>query len=271
MASNNILLINDITGYGKVSTTAMIPVLSTYGYHTYDLPTALVSNTLEYGRHSILDTTEHMRETISVWKALGFSFDNIATGFINSREQVDLITELINEQSDPFVMVDPIMADNGCLYDGIYENVIDCNRRLASMSDLLVPNFTEATLLADMYTDRSSLDNEGYRKLSDALLDLGAKQVVISGCISSEDGSSFNLVRDNNYDSYISVPFEREPEQFVGTGDVFSAMTMAEYLNGNSLAGSVDKAAAFIQKLIHENGPDHDHYDLDIEKYLHFI
>ena len=62
MASNNILLINDITGYGKVSTTAMIPVLSTYGYHTYDLPTALVSNTLEYGRHSILDTTEHMRE-----------------------------------------------------------------------------------------------------------------------------------------------------------------------------------------------------------------
>lgn len=271
MKSDRILLINDITGYGRVSTTAMIPVLAAYGYHAYDLPTAIVSNTLEYGKHSILDTTDQMRATIDIWKELGFSFDNIATGFINSSEQVSLIEQLIAQQSDPFVLVDPIMADNGCLYDGMYENVIECNRHLASKADILVPNYTEATLLADMYTDRSSLYDDEYRRLSETLLDLGAKQAIISGCVSADDGSTFNLVQDANYDSYIAIPFERCPEQFVGTGDVFSAIIIAEYLKGNSLSGSVDTAAAFIRVLIRENSAEQDHYDINIEKCLRFL
>ena len=46
-SSKQILLINDICGYGKVALSAMIPVLTNMGYHIYNLPTALVSNTLE--------------------------------------------------------------------------------------------------------------------------------------------------------------------------------------------------------------------------------
>ena len=54
-----------------------MPVLTHMGHHIYNLPTALVSNTLDYGRFEILDTTDYMRNTIGVWKALGFSFDVI--------------------------------------------------------------------------------------------------------------------------------------------------------------------------------------------------
>lgn len=45
-----VLLINDLAGYGKVALSAMIPVLSHMGYNLYNLPTALVSNTLDYGK-----------------------------------------------------------------------------------------------------------------------------------------------------------------------------------------------------------------------------
>ena len=44
-----ILLINDIAGNSKVGMGAMVPVLSYMGYPTFNLPTALVSNTFNYG------------------------------------------------------------------------------------------------------------------------------------------------------------------------------------------------------------------------------
>ena len=48
--SKHILLVHDLAGYGKVSLSAMMPVLSHMGHHLYTLPTALVSNTLDYGK-----------------------------------------------------------------------------------------------------------------------------------------------------------------------------------------------------------------------------
>ena len=75
-----ILLINDVVGYGKVGMGAMLPILSYLGIPTYSLPTALVSNTLDYGKFNIQDTTEYIRGTLPVWKQLGFSFDAVCTG-----------------------------------------------------------------------------------------------------------------------------------------------------------------------------------------------
>ena len=85
--SPKILLIEDLAGYGKISLSAMIPIMSHMGYNLYNLPTALVSNTLDYGLFHMLETTGYMRETLKVWKELGFSFDAICTGMIVSEEQ----------------------------------------------------------------------------------------------------------------------------------------------------------------------------------------
>lgn len=46
-ACPQILLINDMAGYGKVALSVMIPVFSHLKYETFNLPTALVSNTLD--------------------------------------------------------------------------------------------------------------------------------------------------------------------------------------------------------------------------------
>ena len=46
--SMNVLLINDMCGFGKVALSAMMPVLSHMGFRLHNLPTALVSNTLNY-------------------------------------------------------------------------------------------------------------------------------------------------------------------------------------------------------------------------------
>ena len=113
MDEKQILLINDMAGYGKVATAAMLPILSYFGFPTYNLPTALVSNTLDYGKFNILETTDYIQGVFPVWKELGFSFDAIATGFIASERQAGIISNYCKEQSagGTVIFVDPIMGD----------------------------------------------------------------------------------------------------------------------------------------------------------------
>ena len=85
-------------GYGKVALAAMLPILSNMGHSVYNLPTALVSNTLDYGKFHILDTTEYMVQAIQVWKELDFRFDCITTGFLASAAQVGIIRDFIASQ-----------------------------------------------------------------------------------------------------------------------------------------------------------------------------
>lgn len=268
MRDKTILIVNDITGCGKVSTATMLPIMSLYGFHTYNLPTAVVSNTLDYGKFEILDTTDFMRNAIKVWNELGFKFDVIATGLINSDEQIEIICNLIDSQDNPFVMVDPIMAEDGELYPGMYPNVIECNRRLSSRADLIIPNLTEAEMITDMYLGRSSLTRDEYTKLTDALLALGPKSIVISGCLAEESGEAFNLVYEPGDSDYSMITFDRINETFIGTGDIFSSVLYSEYISGSSLKDSVTKASDFVRSVILGNLDNPDHFDLRFEKHL---
>ena len=123
MAKKQILLINDLAGYGKVATAAMLPILSYMGHPVYNLPTALVSNTLDYGKFNIMDTTDYIKGVFPVWKELGFRFDAIATGFIASERQAQIVAAYCREQAanGTVIFVDPIMGDEGKLYNGVTE------------------------------------------------------------------------------------------------------------------------------------------------------
>ena len=125
-----ILLINDVVGYGKVGMGAMLPILSYLGIPTYSLPTALVSNTLDYGKFNIQDTTDYIRGTLPVWKELGFSFDAVCTGLMFSDEQAKLVAGYCKEQGaqGTTVFVDPILGDGGRLYNGMTERQVELMR-----------------------------------------------------------------------------------------------------------------------------------------------
>ena len=165
--NKNILIINDMPGYGKVALAAMLPILSHMGHNIYNLPTALVSNTLDYGKFTILDTTDYMKKSIAVWKELGFSFDCITTGFLASAEQVDIIRAFIESQrkEDLLVMTDPIMGDEGKLYNGVTEETVENMRRLIGVADVIVPNLTEAEFLTERYRGAEALDRHQAREV----------------------------------------------------------------------------------------------------------
>ncbi len=274
MNSKNILLINDMPGYGKVALSAMLPILSKMGHSIYNLPTALVSNTLDYGKFEILETTNYMKNTIKVWDELGFTFDCISTGFIISSEQVEIITNYIQNQkkSNILVIVDPIMGDDGKLYNGITNETVNHMKKLSSFADILVPNFTEATFLAGVFTNKTVLEKQEINELIDKLIAQGSKSVVITSIIEKDTNTHLVCGYDDKTKSYFYLPYEYIPVRFPGTGDIFSAIMIGELLKDVSLEISVQKSMDIVANLIEKNKDSQDKYrGIFIEKDLDMI
>ena len=269
--SKNILIINDMPGYGKVALAAMLPILSNFGHSVYNLPTALVSNTLDYGKFTILDTTEYMKKSIAVWKELDFTFDCITTGFLASAEQVDIIRDFIASQQkeDLLVMTDPIMADDGKLYNGVTEETIANMRRLIGVADVIVPNLTEATFLTGRYVGQESLTQAEAKEVVDGLLSFGPRSVVVTSGVESETGNHVVWGYNHKNGAYFTIPYEFIKVHFPGTGDMFSAVLVGELLNGKPLESAVRRAMDVLETLILlERDENEKNKGIRIEKYL---
>ena len=86
-----ILLLSDSPSYGTVALRMASAVLEKLHYDVFSLPTALVSNTLNYGKAEILDTTEYLFHSLGIWKELGFSFSALFIGFVLENAQAERI------------------------------------------------------------------------------------------------------------------------------------------------------------------------------------
>ena len=247
--NKQVLLINDIAGYGKVALSAMIPVMSHMGSNIHNLPTAVVSNNLEYGKFDILDTTDYMKRTLAIWAELGFRFDAVATGFIVNEEQVEIISDFCHEQSKKgtVILCDPIMGDEGHLYPGIPEETIENMRNLISCSDYVVPNYTEAALLTNRAC-KSSFSEDEIRTIIDDLRALGAKSVVITS--TTINNEKMIACYDHISDKYFTVPYENVETNFPGTRDIFASVLLGSIMNGKTLQESVTRAAKTVRLMI---------------------
>ena len=270
MENHRILLVNDMPGYGKVALAAMIPVLSHMGFDLYNLPTALVSNTLDYGKFDILDTTEYMGNTIRIWEELGFDFDCICTGFIVSQQQAKLIAEYCSMQKSrkgAKIITDPIMGDNGRLYNGVSVQTIEAMKQLCRTADVIMPNLTEAALLAGMDAGRADWTESELRDMIIRLRSQGAGSVVITSAQIEGRTVIYGYSQENG--QYFQVPVDSIPVRFPGTGDLFSAVLTGQLLRGRTLEESAARAAGAVRTLIECSQESGDHYKgIFVERYL---
>lgn len=269
--SKNILIINDMPGYGKVALAAMLPILSNMGHSIYNLPTALVSNTLDYGKFTILDTTDYMVKAIAVWRELGFQFDCITTGFLASAAQVGIIRDFIASQKKEglLVMTDPIMGDDGKLYNGVTEETIGNMRRLIGVADVIVPNLTEGEFLTGLYQGKEALTREEARRVVDGLLSYGPRSVVVTSGQEEETGQHVVWGFDHKTKEYFTIPYRFIKVHFPGTGDMFSAVLTGELLAGKTFPQAVKRAMDVLERLIFlEQDEIEKNKGIRVEKYL---
>ena len=254
-------------------------ILSYFGYPTYNLPTALVSNTLDYGKFNILDTTEYIKGVFPVWKQLGFSFDAIATGFIASERQADIVARYCQEQAalGTTIFVDPIMGDEGKLYNGVTAATINSMREMLSVAHICYPNYTEACYLTGRayqpegiaYQPEGISQGEA-RSLLDHLRKTGTKSALVTSV--PVDGTPSVIGYNHMNGEYFQLTYEEIPVHFPGTGDIFSAVLIAHLLDGEELKHSVRMAMDAVYQLIDLNKDNLDkNRGIPLEQYLNIF
>lgn len=271
MKSKNVLAICDLPGYSKVALSAIIPILANLGHNVCNLPTALVSNPFEYGKFALLDTTDYMKQCMSVWTELGFSFDCITTGFLASAEQVRLIRDFIVSQKKDnlFVLTDPVMGDDGALYNGVSQEAVENMRGLIGVADVIVPNLTEAEFLAGLYEGREQLTQAEARQVIDGLRAFGTRSVVITSGAEAETGDHVVWGYDHRTGEYFRIPFRYIKAHFPGTGDMFASVLLGCLLEGKSLYDGVKRAMDVLEQLIFQQKDNEDkNRGLQIENFL---
>lgn len=144
-----IAVINDLSGLGKCSLTAAIPVISAMGIQACPLPTAVLSNQTGYASYFLDDYTPHMEAIMEQWQLRGFTPDGIYTGFLGSSAQADILLHFFAQFQTPqtITLVDPVMGDDGHTYDIFCDDFLEKMRLLVGRAQVITPNLTEALLL----------------------------------------------------------------------------------------------------------------------------
>lgn len=243
-----IAAIHDLSGIGRTSLMAVIPILSTMGFNVCPLPTAILSNHSQYPDFSFLDLTEEMPKIIDQWAKLGVNFDAIYTGYMGSPRQIEIVCGFIERfrRDETLVVVDPVLGDNGHLYSKMTQEMVEQMRRLARRADVLTPNLTEAfALLARPY--KTDCTTEELKDLIAELSEMGPDTVIITGVpVPGQSGLTSVIARSKSDLRTWKVTCPYLPAHYPGTGDSFTSVITGSLLQGDSLPIALDRAAQFI-------------------------
>ena len=268
-----IAAVHDLSGFGRVSLTVVIPILSSMGFQVCPLPTAVLSSHTQYPEFSILDLTDEMPRIIAEWKKLDVQFDAFYAGYLGAPRQVQIVSDFIDDfrQPDSLVVVDPVLGDNGRLYTNFDESIIREMRHLATKADVITPNLTELFYLMDKPYKADNTDEElkSYLRL---LSDAGPQVVIITSVPVHEESHKTSVYAYNRVgDRYWKITCPYLPANYPGTGDTFTSVITGALLQGDSLPIALDRATQFILQGIRATfGYEYDNREgILLEKVLH--
>ena len=244
-----IAVINDMTGFGRCSLAVALPVISHLKIQCCGVPTAILSNHTGFESFFIDDYTKHFTAYTDEWKKLRLSFQGISTGFLGSGEQFRLVKRFISDfrTGDTIVAVDPVMGDYGKTYPGYTGDMCEEMKSLVAMADILTPNLTEACILTDTPYHPSGWKMKELDELLQKLRAMGPEKIVITGIPQGEFIANVCL----NGDKKLCLTRQyKVGEQRSGTGDVFSAVIIADAVNHVDFERSVRRASHFVKACI---------------------
>ena len=240
------LAIHDISCVGKCSLTVALPILSAAGIETSVLPTSVLStHTGGFTGWTFHDLTGEVEPITRHWASLGLRFDGIYTGYLGSKEQIALIMKIFDDfGQDALKVVDPVMGDNGALYGGFSADFPQEMKRLCAKADVIVPNFTEASLMLEEPYQEGPYTKSYVEDILHKLALICPGQVVLTG-VRFDDKQLGAAVLDvpSGRVEYAQAPLI--PGYYHGTGDVFASALTSAMLRGKGLGESAQIAADF--------------------------
>lgn len=263
--TKRIAVINDLSGFGRCSLTAAISVHSAMGVQACPLPTAILTAQTGYPSYYCDDYTDKMEHYRAEWEKMGQHFDGIYTGFVAGEAQIRQIFNFIDtfDSPDTFLLVDPVMGDNGRTYSIFTPSLLAQMRRLAMRADIITPNLTEFCLLAEADYNKianfTQIDQQlsAIRALGQSFCQDGSRDIIVTGInFTDADGTQQvgNLYMNHKDSFFCSLPYVGG--SYSGTGDLFASCISAGMARGIPLPDIMQTAGQFLELAIKDTVAD---------------
>lgn len=278
--TKKIAVINDLSGFGKCSLTAAISVIAAMGVQPCPLPTAVLSAQTGYPSYYCDDYTDRMELIYREWEKMQMHFDGICTGFMSGEAQIRKVLDFLEifYKKDTFLLVDPVMGDNGKGFPFLTSELRYAMKELTLRADIITPNLTELCILTDTdYRMIKEMTEEKHlvtvaEQMARNMMAGRIKEVVITGICYTDEKTGRkmmgNLAVTKENVSFSAFPFTGE--SFSGTGDLFAAVIAGGRARGDKLSDSVDLAGEMIglavKDSVKESVPRNE--GVDYERYL---
>lgn len=249
-----VAVVNDLSGLGRCSLTAALPVLSAMGLECCPLPTAVLSNQTGYDSFFCCDLTDSLDAYLAEWEKRGVRFDGVLTGYLASVRQARQIETLLDAFRTPqtVFVCDPVMGDDGRVYDTYDDTLCRAVMRLARRANVLTPNLSELCFLCGVpYGELRALPGREavlrrVESLARTLLSDTLHTVVVTGLRSGAEISSLLVTAAGG----VCVTGPCYGGSYSGTGDLFAAVLTGELVRGTDAETAVRKAMRFLEASI---------------------
>lgn len=279
-----IATVQDISCLGKCSLTVALPIISALGCECAIVPTAVLSTHTMFKNFTFHDLTDEIEKISAHWIKEGFAFDALYTGYLGSFKQIDLMKDFFKKfkSEKTLCIVDPCMADDGKLYPGFTESFAKKMASLVALSDVTLPNLTEASFLLSLPYKKTGEYDEAYVKnILLSISALGAKKAVLKGVQFTSDQETVKNVNGKigiaSYDS-VSKKFAwyfhaKQPALFHGTGDIFASVFTGCIMRGIAFEKAYALAGDFVEHAISEtlSHSPHNNYGVDFETVIPYL
>lgn len=244
-----VLAIHDISCIGRCSLTVALPILSACGVNTGILPNAILStHTGEFTGYITHDLSSDMLSIADHISKVSLPIDALYTGYIANAMQVDIVQNIFKLFPNALRFVDPAFADNGKLYAMMDMTIVEKLRSLLAVSDIIVPNITEAQFLVNKLQGLDNITDADIMYYCKQLAQIGPKQIIITS-IKREDSliTAYYSKTDDRLNLYSNQIYDGI---FHGTGDTFASSLLGCLLNNISIENSIKISLEFICRCI---------------------
>ena len=206
---------------------------------------------------------------------------SIITEADNTRATLSRAAEDVNKLQFIFLLVDPVMGDDGMTYDMYTSGLLTAMKELVARADVITPNLTEFCLLTDI--DYNSLQDPSLsiQQLISRFKDAGQtltkdheKKVLITGIhFTADDGvhKIGNLLLDGS--SHFLSAYPCCNGSYSGTGDLFASCITGGLARDISLTEMMQTAGSFLEKSLIDSVEEHVPVNegVNFEKYLYLL
>lgn len=257
-----VALINDLSGFGRCSLTAAIPVISVMGMQACPLPTAILTAQTGFEEYICDDYTDKMDNFTKQWAQMGMEFEGIYSGFLADSAQIEKVCHFLKtfQKENTLYLADPVMGDNGKPYHMFSNAFLQGMKKLVQKADVITPNLTELCLLADVDYEEllAHCEEPDYlmqiRKVCQKLLEDSErlKTIIVTGIVSKREKKEYiaNLAVWEGEWFHVENPYTGVG--FSGTGDLFASVICGSLVKGLSVRKAIEKASYFLQEAIEE-------------------